>query len=127
MSDPITVSTLGKLAANIRQIFSRLDPVEKKTGLHDVDIGQLKQRAEHAQKELDELRKITGFQGQEIEQHKRQIFKLSQEIGHLETEVETRTGEIKSLHTVVRGEQIKRGRAKARATRAEEALSRKRK
>lgn len=127
MSDPVTVSTLGKLTANIRSIFAKLDPVVKKTEGHDQDIQTLNDRAEHARKELVDLRKITEYQGRELETHREQISKLSQEIGHLETEVEERTGKLKGLHSVVRGEQIKRGKAAARAARAEEALSRKRK
>jgi chromosome segregation ATPase len=127
MTNSAPVTSLGRLGEVVRNILGRLSPLEAASGRHDDEISKLKERAEAVQAELDRLRKVSNHQGLMLEDHERKIAELSDNVGDLQSEVDKRETQIRALHTVVRGEQVKRGRANARANRAEEALSRKRK
>jgi len=118
---------VGGLGETIRRILGRLAPVEAKGEAHDREIRELRERAEKAQGDLDRLQKITNHQGKALEDHNRKIASLSEDLEQLEADAEANEVQVKNLVSTVRGEQIKRGKAMARAARAEESLGRIRK
>jgi hypothetical protein len=84
--------------------------LETTTSRHDKEIMELKERAERAQAELERLTKVAGHQGREIEEQRRKI--------------ETLGNDITTLERISHGEKVKRGLAQAKANRAETRMER---
>lgn len=112
MADPVTTNSIGRLAQSIRSIFTRLDPVETKTAIHG--------------EEIDRLKKVAESHGKELEAKNRQLMGLTRKVDDLQGAVDERRQEIKALGSILHGEKIKRGKAAARASRAEAALKKRR-
>jgi chromosome segregation ATPase len=110
---------LGGLGASIRNIFSRLSPLEKKNDEHDADIAALKTRAAAAEAELIRLTKISQHQGTELAKNQSDIDNLSRTVGSLHSEIEDKTDNIEGLKSTLHGERIKRGLTKAKLDKLE--------
>ena len=114
--------SLGAVHEKIRGILGRLGPVEATSAEHRAEIQALRANAEKIQNELEKLHKITSHQGQELAEHNKKIAELNEEMSELHSDAQEQEGKIARLSSTVRGEQIKRGKAAARAERAEEKL-----
>jgi hypothetical protein len=110
-------TTPGGVGETIRNILRKLGLLELKTTGHDQDITALKAKALKVQEQLDNMVKVANYQGKALEDHENKVRILTKELAALERET---SNQIKSLQTTVRGEQIKRGKALAKAGRAEE-------
>jgi hypothetical protein len=106
----ISGSGIGSLYQIVRQAIGRLGSLETTTTRHEKEIAELKERAARAQADLERLTKVTGHQGREIEDQRRKI--------------ETLGNDITKLERATHGERIKRGKQKARADRLEATLER---
>lgn len=110
---------LSGIGASIRNIFSRLSPLEKRAKEQDTDIEALKQRAAAAEAELLRLSKVAQQQGTELAKNQRDVDNLERTVSALQSEIEDKTDDIQGLKSALHGERVKRGLAKSKLEKME--------
>jgi chromosome segregation ATPase len=115
---------IGRLGELVRSVLARLTPLETTSKIHATELDRLKDQAQNVRSAVETLKAISDTQDSETADHDRRIAELTKTLELLSANVAAHEDKIKTISKSLRGEQIKRGRANARAERAEQALAR---
>lgn len=117
---------IGNLSDHIRKLWPRLTRVETQTGDHAEAISELKEQARSAEQDIATLKCMADTQDAETADQERRLAELSKKVERLESSLSAQELATNQMAKKLHGEQVRRGKAVARADRAEQIVAGKR-
>jgi uncharacterized coiled-coil DUF342 family protein len=117
---------IGNLSDHIRKLWPRLTRVEAQTSDNTEAITDLREQAQSVEQDIATLKSMADTADAETADQVRQVAELKNRMEKIEAQLAAKERAMGDMARQIRGEQIKRGKAAARADRAEEILAGKR-